>query len=180
MQRKIKIFTMAMVLALGVCSLVSFTSCMKKPVEDVTVTISQKEIQLEVGETQKLTVKVEPADAQDKTIEWKSSDESVATVKDGEVTAVAEGEATITVTTNQKSDTCKVTVKAKGETPETPNGSNSGTESGAGSNSGNDSATNSDSVANPGSDSAPDSVIGSDGTATDSANGSQDAARRRR
>lgn len=117
MQRKIRIFTMALVLALGVCSLAAFASCMKKPAENVTVTISQKEIQLEVGQSEKLTVSVQPADAADKTIEWKSSDESVATVKDGLVTAIAEGSAVITVTTNQKSDTCKVTVKAAGENP---------------------------------------------------------------
>ncbi|GEM_PF-766873 len=41
---------------------------------------------------------------------WGSSDEDVATVEDGVVTGVAEGEATITVTYKEKSAECEVTV----------------------------------------------------------------------
>jgi hypothetical protein len=59
-----------------------------------------------------LEVTYTPSDAnKDKEITWTTSDESVATVADGVVTAVAAGTATITATTaNGKEATCEVTV----------------------------------------------------------------------
>ena len=50
---------------------------------------------------------------------WKSSDTKVATVDNGLVTAVAEGTATITVTTADggKTATCEVTVTQPAKTP---------------------------------------------------------------
>jgi hypothetical protein len=54
-----------------------------------------------------------PSDATDKSLTWTSSNSGVATVKDGVVTAVGEGTATITVKTMDGSNlsaTCKVTV----------------------------------------------------------------------
>ena len=55
-----------------------------------------------------------PAEATDKSVTWSSSNEAVATVTDGVVTAVAAGTATITVTTTDgaKTATCAVTVAA--------------------------------------------------------------------
>ena len=44
---------------------------------------------------------------------WISSDETIATVADGVVTALKAGNVTITVTADGKSATCEVTVKAK-------------------------------------------------------------------
>ncbi len=52
------------------------------------------------------------------TVTWKSDDESVATVENGVVTAVAKGTATITATAGGKSATCTVTVKESA--PEEP------------------------------------------------------------
>ena len=49
-------------------------------------------------------------DATDKTVVWSSSDEKIAKVENGKVTAVAEGEAVITVKAGDKTATCKVTV----------------------------------------------------------------------
>ena len=67
------------------------------------------------GETATLTATVLPEDATDKTVTWSSSNETVATVSDGIVTPVSEGETDITVTTVEGSytDTCKVTVSAQ-------------------------------------------------------------------
>ena len=74
------------------------------------VTLSQTEASLAVGETVKLTVTFTPDYAADK-VTWSSSDEAVATVKDGVVTAKAAGKATITVTTvGGKKATCTVYV----------------------------------------------------------------------
>lgn len=84
-------------------------------IEDVAVTgvtLDKTSASLTVGGTETLTATVNPDDATDKTVTWKSSDESVATVDDGVVTAVAAGTATITVTTTDgsKTATCEVTV----------------------------------------------------------------------
>ena len=53
-----------------------------------------------------------PDNAAVKTVTWSSSDEAIAIVADGVVTAVAEGTATITAEAGGKSATCEVTVTA--------------------------------------------------------------------
>lgn len=76
------------------------------------VELDQNELALTVGETATLTAIVAPADADDQSVTWTSSNEGVATIVDGIVTAVAAGEATVTVTTvdGNFTATCAVTV----------------------------------------------------------------------
>ena len=57
-----------------------------------------------------LTATVQPNNTTD-TVVWSSSDENVATVNNGVVTAAANGTATITATAGDKTATCTVTVK---------------------------------------------------------------------
>ena len=80
------------------------------------VTLDKEETGLVEGEEVTLVATLAPENATEKTVEWSSSDEKVATVKDGKVTAVAPGTATITVKTvdGSKTATCKVTVEKKG------------------------------------------------------------------
>ena len=80
------------------------------------VTLDKDTLSLKVGNTAALTATVAPDNATNKAVTWASSDESVATVANGVVTAVAEGTATITVTTVDGSftDTCAVTVTTSG------------------------------------------------------------------
>lgn len=61
------------------------------------------------GETATLTATVEPAGTTD-TIVWSSKDDNIATVKDGVVTAVGQGETTITATCGNQTASCKVIV----------------------------------------------------------------------
>lgn len=79
------------------------------------VTIAPKTASIAVGATQQLTPTIAPANATNKKVTYSSNKEAVATVNaSGLVTAVAEGEATITVTTTDgsKTDTSVITVTA--------------------------------------------------------------------
>ncbi len=77
------------------------------------VTLNSETRIVYMGETYQLEALVLPEDATDKNVTWKSSDESIATVdENGLVTAIAVGEADITVTTNDHmfTATCKIIV----------------------------------------------------------------------
>lgn len=75
------------------------------------ISLNKTETNILVGETETLEVSYEPSTTtDDKTATWESSDESIATVKDGVVTAVKPGKATITATVGQFSAECQVTV----------------------------------------------------------------------
>lgn len=74
------------------------------------ITLDKSEVTVEVDETETLTATVEPKDATDKTVTWTSSDEEVAVVENGKVSAKKTGEATITATAGEFKAECKVTV----------------------------------------------------------------------
>lgn len=74
------------------------------------VTVDPKTGSVAVGETIKLTAATAPDNATDKTVTWASSDESKATVDNGTVTGIAEGEATITAIAGDKTDTAEITI----------------------------------------------------------------------
>ena len=77
------------------------------------VTLNKTELTLDIGKSEKLVATLDPANSTS-TIEWSSSNPSVAEVKNGVVTAKKGGSATITVkTSNDKTATCKVIVKEK-------------------------------------------------------------------
>ena len=72
---------------------------LKEVVPVTGVSIDPDDVVIKVGGTQRLSARLEPEGATNHKVSWKSSDEGVATVKDGLVTGVARGEATITVRT---------------------------------------------------------------------------------
>lgn len=83
------------------------------PIDVTGVSLDVATADLEVDETLQLTATVTPNDATNKSVEWSSSADGVANVdNDGLVTAVAAGNATITVTTvdGDFTDDCVVTV----------------------------------------------------------------------
>ena len=74
------------------------------------VTVTPKKVNLELNATYQLSAVKEPVNAVG-SLNWESSNTSVATVDStGKVTAVAKGEATITVSCGDKKATCTVTV----------------------------------------------------------------------
>lgn len=84
------------------------------PVFVESVSLDNTELELSEGESATLVATVLPDNAKNKNVTWSSSAEGVATVdQEGKVVAVAKGEATITVTTEDggKTATCAVTVK---------------------------------------------------------------------
>ena len=84
------------------------------PIKVSSISLSQNTATLYPADELQLTATVLPDNATDKRIEWSSSNIAVATVNEGIVTAVAPGEAIITVRTTDGSDisaTCAVTVK---------------------------------------------------------------------
>ena len=82
------------------------------PIPATGVTLDKTALKLYEGDAAKLTAMVKPEDTTDKTIVWTSSDKTIATVKDGAVTAVKAGTATITAACGEAKATCAVTVKA--------------------------------------------------------------------
>lgn len=78
------------------------------------VTLDQNNLTLYEGQSATLTATVTPSDAKDISVIWSSSDNSIATVSNGIVDAVAEGMIMVTVTTNDGGfkDSCMVTVNS--------------------------------------------------------------------
>ncbi len=81
------------------------------PVESIA--LSETKIELVEEATATLTATVLPEDADYDAIEWTSSNDAVATVENGVVTAVAAGTATITAAIGEIKAECAVTVNAK-------------------------------------------------------------------
>ena len=79
------------------------------------ITLNKTTMELTEGDDVVLTATVLPEDATNKNVSWTSSDETVATVKDGKVTALKPGTVKITVKTEDggKTAECQVTVVAK-------------------------------------------------------------------
>ena len=95
--------------ALAVLALVGFTACEQKNQPTEPLTLTETSVTLKVGETHQLVANV--------TVEsWTSSNEAVATVADGLVTAVSAGNAIISATAAGVTKTCVVLVEAAGST----------------------------------------------------------------
>ena len=88
------------------------------------ISLDKTSLTMKKDETSPLTAAIVPDNATNKNVIWKSSDDSIAKVdQTGKVTAVKEGTATITATTQDGSNlsaTCVVTVTPQGTTPTNP------------------------------------------------------------
>ena len=87
------------------------TVTVEPSVAATAVVLNKTALSLYTGDTAVLTAAVQPDDTTDKTVTWTSSDEAVVTVKNGTVTAVAAGTATVKATCGSVSGECTVTVK---------------------------------------------------------------------
>ena len=103
-------------LFLGVTLLSVLFSCKPQEAETIpvaSISVNPTSLTLDEGETSNISATVSPGNATDKTVTWSSSSSAVATVKEGVVTAVKEGTATITAKAGNKTATCAVKVQAK-------------------------------------------------------------------
>ena len=88
-------------------------AAVEEPVAVTGVTLNTNTVTLTVGQSTLLIATVAPEDATNRNVRWTSSDSTIAAVdSDGNVKAVAAGEAIITVTTEDgsKTATCTITV----------------------------------------------------------------------
>ena len=96
-----------------------------KALKGISFADNKNSAELNVGQTDSLTVVYDPADTtDDKTVTWTTSKESVVTVSNGTVTAVGPGTATVTAKVGDKTATCEYTVKAPLTSIELNNGEN--------------------------------------------------------
>lgn len=105
----------------GICTITASASNGITASCEVTVTqpakgvaLSETNLELYLGESKTLTATIYPEDTEDKSLTWRSSDNSVVEVSEnGNIKTLKEGEATVTVeTVNGLSADCQVTVIA--------------------------------------------------------------------
>ena len=108
--------------ALGQCTITAVTvdgqkkakcqvTVYAKTISVTGIRLSETSIKLNKGENRTLKATVQPENATEKTVQWTSSDNAVATVdQDGTVTATGGGKATISATSGGVSASCSVDV----------------------------------------------------------------------
>ncbi len=105
--------TIKLVIIISVCALVAiglYLMIRGTPVEEVL--FSKSEITIYENESTDIIYTISPDDATDQSVTWSSSNESIATVEDGKLSAKSEGTCSITINaTNGKSDTLIVIVE---------------------------------------------------------------------
>ena len=85
-----------------------------KIIDVKNITLNKTSVELNVGETSDLVATVTPNDATNKNISWSSSDNNIATVENGKITAKNPGSVTIEARSNNNiTATCKVNVISK-------------------------------------------------------------------
>ena len=85
----------------------------KRFVAVAAISLSMETLEMVEGESVTLSATIKPENATDKTVTWTSSKDEVATVKEGIVTAISEGESMITAKAGQERAICSVVVRKK-------------------------------------------------------------------
>jgi len=110
MKRIFTILTMVALLLTG-CEKDPMPGQEPEPIAVTSVSLDKTEVALIVGESANVKAIVKPDDAANKEVKWTVANTSIATVDEGEVTAVAVGETTLIVTTVDGGHTATIPVK---------------------------------------------------------------------
>ncbi len=99
----------------GLAEEVTINQAGREAIQVESISLDKTELEITEGDNATLVATVLPENADNKNVIWSSSNAEIATVEDGVVTAIKEGETTITAKTEDggKTAECKVTVKAK-------------------------------------------------------------------
>ena len=81
-----------------------------------SISLNFKTIYLNIGQTKTVTARISPSNATNKTVTWSSSNNSIATVSNGNITGVSTGTVTITAMAGGKSASVEVIVNAGSST----------------------------------------------------------------
>lgn len=114
MKRILLMLTLALV-ALAGCKKDPTPGQEPEPIAVTSVSLDKTEVALIIGESANVKAIVKPDDAANKEVKWTVANTSIATVDEGEVTAVAVGETTLVVTTVDGGHTATIPVKVTGE-----------------------------------------------------------------
>ncbi len=87
-----------------------FIRVIKVDVESVELDVHN--IQINVGESEKLNYTIYPENASNKNVKWDTEDKTIVTVENGTLKGISPGSTTVTITTDdqKKTDICEVTV----------------------------------------------------------------------
>lgn len=80
-----------------------------------SISLDKISLSMQVGDTETLMATIKPDNATDKSVVWTSSDDAVASVSNGKITALKSGKATITAKSGTCSAECEVTVSVNTE-----------------------------------------------------------------
>ncbi|MDD4190938.1 MAG: leucine-rich repeat protein [Mangrovibacterium sp.] len=83
------------------------------PINTTSITLNKTSLELTIGEEETLTYIIEPENATNKDVEWKSTNPEIASVDNGKVIALTVGETTIEVTSKDGKTKTTCTIKVK-------------------------------------------------------------------
>ena len=100
-------------LVLFFTALTTLYSCGEETIPVSAVELNKTSLVMMVGDETTLTATVKPADATEKTVSWRSTDETIVSVNNGRLKALKPGNATITAMAGGKAESCMVKVEPR-------------------------------------------------------------------
>ena len=88
-------------------------SCGEETIPVSSVELNKTSLVMMEGEEFTLTATVKPADATEKTVSWRTTDESIVSVNNGRLKALKPGNALVTAMAGGKSESCSIRVEQR-------------------------------------------------------------------
>ena len=99
----------------GKCDVCNYIMYSPEVIKVKSISLDSQDVEIEEGKTYQLTATVLPENAYDKSITWDTTDNEIATINNGKITAISAGNCTISATTNDGGfvASCDVVVSEK-------------------------------------------------------------------